>query len=162
MKTKIVNEGGINGSGEGIVNINSTDFKVLQSMIEERSKSLTPEEKLSNILLSIRFQMESYLEREENTIKAVGLFIKSVIKELGIKSRDLAIYLDYEESNLSSFLNGRRKLNTDLAMKLGRIFKLSPTLLLNIQVHNELKEFEEVNNNKYLNYKIDDLLAKTG
>lgn len=55
-------------------------------MIEERSKSLTPEEKLSNILLSIRFPMESYLEREENTIKAVGLFIKSVIKELGIKN----------------------------------------------------------------------------
>lgn len=158
MKAKIVNQGGINGLGEGIVNINSKDFKALQSVIQERNKSLTPEEKLSNSLLSIRFQMESYLEREETTIKAIGWFIKSLIKELGIKNRDLATYLDYEESNLSSFLNGRRKLNTDLAMKLGRVFKLSPKLLLNIQVYNELKAFEEINNNKYLNYNIDDLL----
>lgn len=162
MKNKIVNEGGINGSGEGVVNINSKDFKALQAMIKERSKLLSPEEKRNNTMLSIRFQMESYLERKDSSIKAVGLFIKDLIKELGIKNRDLANYLDYEESNLSSFLNGRRKLNPDLAIKLGRVFKLSPTLLLNVQIYNELKKFEEANKKNYLSYDIEDLLAKTG
>jgi len=162
MKEKIVNEGGINGLGKGVVNINSKDFKALQEMIKERYKSLKPEEKRNNILLSIRFQMESYLERNDGTLKSVGLFIKDLTKELGIKNRDLANYLDYEESNLSSFLNGRRKLNADLAIKLGKIFKLSPSLLMNVQIQNELKKFEKENKKNYLSYDIEDLLAKTG
>jgi len=159
---KIVNEGGINGLGEGVVNINSEDFKVLREKIQTHSALLSKGDIRSNILLSFKFQMESYIGNTLGNLKPLGLFIKELLKELGIKSKDLASYLDYEESNFSAFLNGRRKINSDLALKLGKIFQVSPSLLLNVQNLNELKRFEKDNQEKYLDYSIEDLLAKTG
>lgn len=159
---KIVNEGGINGLGEGIVNINSEDFKVLREKIKTQSALLGVDEKRSNILLSFKFQMESYLKDKNISLKSLGFFIKELLQELGIKNKQLANYLDYEESNFSAFLNGRRKINADLALKLGKIFQLAPSLLLNIQSLNELKNYEKNNSEKYLSYSIDDLLAKVG
>jgi len=156
---KIINEGGINGLGEGIVNINSEDFKILRENIKAQSALLSIDEKRSNILLSYRFQMESYVRDLNINFKSLGYFIKGLLKELGIKSKHLANYLDYEESNFSAFLNGRRKINADLALKLGRIFQLSPSLLLHIQTLNELKSYEKDNREKYLDYSIDDLLT---
>lgn len=159
---RIINEGGINGLGEGVVNINSEDFKILREKIQTQSSLMSLDEQRSNILLSYRFQMESYLRDLNISLKSLGYFIKGLLKELGIKSKDLANYLDYEESNFSAFLNGRRKINADLALKLGRIFCISPSLLLHIQSLNELKSYEKDNREKYLDYNIDDLLAKAG
>jgi len=159
---KIINEGGVNGLGEGIVNINSKDFKILREKIQAESALLSVDERRNHILLSYRLQMESYLRDMDINLKSLGFFIKELLKELGIKSKQLAGYLDYEESNFSAFLNGRRKINADLALKLGKIFRLAPSLLLNIQSLNELKSYEKDNREKYLNYSIDDLLAKVG
>ncbi len=162
MKDKIINAGGINGTGTGYVDTNAKDFKDLQAQIIARSKQLSPEEKRDNILLSIRFQMESYLYSNNNEIKDVGKFIKDLINLLNIKNQDLAQYMEYEASNMSAFLNGKRKLNLDLAIKLGKTFKINPSLLLNVQNKNELKKFGTASMDKYLNYNIEDLLAKAG
>ena len=37
---KIINEGGINGTGQGVVNINSQDYKELQKVIQGEVKSM--------------------------------------------------------------------------------------------------------------------------
>lgn len=55
----IINEGGVNGLGKGIVNTNSEEFKFLRAKILRESNNQTKEQKLENHLLSLRFQMES-------------------------------------------------------------------------------------------------------
>jgi len=51
-KNKIANEGGVNGTGTGFVNINSKDYKGLQAAILAHSKQQALEEKSSNPLNS--------------------------------------------------------------------------------------------------------------
>ncbi|WP_421800070.1 hypothetical protein [Haliscomenobacter sp.] len=60
---KVINEGGINGSAEGIIDYDSADFLALQAMIKASAEKLDETERLNNTLLSIRFQMETYVRK---------------------------------------------------------------------------------------------------
>lgn len=64
-ETKIINEGGINGSVDGAIDYHSADFQGLQAMIKASADKLDEAERLSNTLLSIRFQMETSLSEKE-------------------------------------------------------------------------------------------------
>lgn len=158
-KQKIVNEGGITGTGKGLVNRNSKEFKELQRMIIERSGELEESEVIANRLLSLRFQMETYLEREnpEEIIQA-GEFLAAYVEALKVKKRTLAEYIDYKESNLSAIFKGRRKINADLAIKLGEIFKVDPAIWLHIQSKNDLLEIIDKDKKKYKKYKLEELM----
>lgn len=158
-KQKIVNEGGITGTGKGLVNQNSKEFKELQRMIIERSGELEESEVIANRLLSLRFQMETYLEREnpEEIIQA-GEFLAAYVEALKVKKRTLAEYIDYKESNLSAIFKGRRKINADLAIKLGEIFKVDPAIWLHIQSKNDLLEIIDKDKKKYKKYKLEELM----
>lgn len=159
---KILNEGGINGLGLGLINTNSQDFKALQQAIKRFSKNLTEEQKLENRLLSIRFQMEAYLNQEEpEKIVPAGKFLKDFLRALKIKNKDFAAYIDYEESNLSAVLSGNRKINTDLALKFGKIFKVNPAIWLHIQSKNELLELKAEKEDQYDQYELEELLRKS-
>ena len=57
----IINPGGINGTGKGIVNVNSEDYKALQKAVSEHAQNQSPEEKLTFGLMSLKIQMESYM-----------------------------------------------------------------------------------------------------
>ncbi len=160
-KQKIINEGGVIGIGEGLVNQNSKEFRELQKSIRERSEELTETELIANQLLSIRFQMESYLNREnpEELIQA-GKFLEELVEALKIKKKSFAEYIDYKESNLSAIFKGRRKINTDLAIKFGEIFRVDPVIWLHIQSKNELLEIIDKDKEKYEKYKLEDLLKE--
>lgn len=158
---KIVNEGGIIGTGEGLVNQNSKEFKELQKLIIARSRALKESEIITNKLLSIRFQMENYLvEDDPEELIEVGRFLEHFIDALRIKKKEFAEYIGYKESNLSAILKGRRKMNTDLAIKFGEIFRVDPVLWLHIQSKNELREIVEKDKEKYKKYKLEDLLKE--
>ena len=60
MEQEIINEGGINGTGEALVNTNSEEFRALQAHIQADSSAQSEAVKIENGLLSVRFQMESY------------------------------------------------------------------------------------------------------
>lgn len=160
-KEKEINAGGINGLGEALVNTNSRDFIELKSMIKKLSSSQSEEERIENGFLSIRFQMESYLNNPSGQIIPAGVFLEKFLEVISVKKKDFAKYIDVEESNLSALLKGRRKINADLARKLGEIFKVDPSIWLFIESRNELaihevKEKEE----PYGKYSLDDLLKK--
>lgn len=158
---KIINEGGIIGTGRGLVNQNSKEFKALQNVIRAKSKELKESELIANQLLSLRFQMESYLEIEHpKKIKSVGGFLEEYVEALKIKKRVLAKYIDYKESNLSAIFKGKRKINIDLAIKLGEIFDVNPSIWLHIQSKNELMEIIEKDKKKYEKYSLKDLLKE--
>lgn len=160
-KNKIIKgEDGIQGLGVGIVNTNSKEFKYLQEKIIEESLKQSKEQILENHLLSLRFQMESYLAEDNENVREVGSFLKEFVRILGIKNKIFAEYIGYKESNLSALFKGNRKINIDLALKLGNIFKIDPTLWIHIQGKNELEKMKKENENEYHKYTIDDLLKK--
>jgi len=161
-KDKKVNIGGINGLGEGLINTNAKDFKELKSMIKELSTDQNEEERMKNEFLSIRFQMESYLNATTDKIILSGEFIEKFLKVIKIKKRDFAKYINYKESNLSALLKGRRKINTDIALKLGKIFKMNPEIWLHLESKNELIGETKDKKEDYDKYSLQDLLKKTG
>ncbi|MBK8042605.1 MAG: hypothetical protein IPK21_08025 [Haliscomenobacter sp.] len=61
---KNTNTGGINGLGESLINTNSEEFRALKRVIEAHYGAQDERVKMENGLLSVRFQMESYLNAE--------------------------------------------------------------------------------------------------
>ena len=159
-KRDIINEGGVNGLGVGVVNTNTKEFIELQRAIIAKSKKQSKKKILENKLLSLRFQMENYLRMQNPQIVEVGWFLKEFLKELNIKNKVFAEYIEFQESNLSALFKGNRKINTDLALKLGKIFRVDPTLWIHIQSKNELLRMGKENKKEYQKYNIDDLLRK--
>ena len=158
---KIINPGGVNGTGKGIVNTNSKEFKTLRNAIVEHAKSQSPQDRIKIELFSLKLQMESYVKQvEPKEIINVGEFLRQYLKAIKVKNKAFAKYIDLEESNLSSIIKGRRKINTDLAFILGQIFDLDPNIWLLIQSKNELLQVDKKRVRKYKKYKLEELLKK--
>lgn len=158
-----LNEEGLNGTGEGIVNVNSPDFIGLQEAVRLHAEKQSDEQKMTYGLLSLRYQMETYVfEKTPQEVLPVGYFLKKHLETINVKNKVFAQYIGLEESNLSSVIKGRRKVNTDLAFKLSRIFNLPPDLWLLIQSKNELLDFDEEKKAKYDHFGLEELLKKAG
>ncbi len=61
------------------------------------------------------------------------MFIK-----FNLKNKTLARYLDLKEPDLSAVLNGKRRINIDLALKLEQYFGIEAEIWLSIQLKNEV------------------------
>lgn len=158
-----LNEGGVNGTGKGVVNTNSNDFIFLKEAVKKHAENQSTEDKAKYALLSLKLQMKTYiLDKEPPTIITVGNFLKKHLKAIDIKHKQFAEYIELEESNFSSIIRGRRKLTIDLAFKLGQIFNVEPDIWLSIQSKNELLEASRENKLTYKKYKLKDLLKKAG
>ncbi len=159
--TKIVNEGGINGVGKGVINTNSKDYKDLQKAVLEHAKKQSFHQKINYELISLKLQLESYIEKEEpSMIISSGDFLRQYLKVINIKNKEFANYIEIEEANLSMIMKGKRKVNTELAYKLGQIFNVNPNYWLLIQSKNELLEIDNKRKAKFKKYQLNDLLKK--
>lgn len=163
MAKKFINEGGINGIGNANIDTSHEHFKILQDKIKAHAASFSKEEKLSHQFLSVRVQMESYLKSESITEKkSLGHFLKNFFAFLGIKNKEFAEFIGLNESNFSAIINGKRKINSDLAIKFGKVFSVDPTLLLQIQSKNEVLEIKEQNATIYNEFTLANLLKHAG
>lgn len=160
MKINQINAGGINGLGEGLININGQDFKHLKEMIKGMSSNQKEGERIENEFLSIRFQMESYLNEEVEMYIPAGGFIEKYLEVIKIKKKDLAAYLGYDDTNLNAVIKGRRKVNTEMAIKLGKIFSINPSIWLHIESKNELLKMLEEKEDFYSDYSLSSLIKK--
>jgi len=159
---KFINRGGINGSGTGIVNVNSEDFKALQNAIIEHNKKYTPEERMKYDLIALHIQMKDYLSKDyDRAYQGVGKFLKGYIEAVGIKNKTFAQYIEIEES-LSAIIKGKRKISLNLALKLEQIFGVDAGIWLQIQSKNELQKLKDERKNDYQKYQLADLLKKAG
>ena len=138
---KFINEGGINGLGEALVNQNAESFKELKKMISAHSQGQPEARRTENELLSIRFQIETYLNEEGEEIIPPGTFIEKMIEAIGVTKARFSKYIDYDYSNLIAVLKGRRKINPDLAIKIGNIFGINPVVWLHVESKNELSKY---------------------
>lgn len=156
----IINKGGINGSGKGVINTNASDYKALQKTIQEHAKQQSSQQKMRYALIGLQFQLENYIqEQKPSEIIAAGTFLKKYLKTLHIKNKIFAEYVGLEEANLSMILHGKRKINTELAYKLGQIFNTSPNYWLVVQNKNDLLRIANSTKAKSKKYRLKDLIA---
>lgn len=161
MNKELLNIEGINGTGEGVVNVNDPDFIALREAIEQDANQQSPEDKIRYGLQGLRYRMEHYIsEKEPEKLIKAGDFLKMFLELVGVKNKVFARYVGLEESNLSSILKGRRKVNMDLAMKFGNIFQLRPELWLLVQSKNELLEVDHASKTDYQKFQLNELLKK--
>lgn len=154
-------EDGINGLGEGLVDTNASDFKALQAAIKGASGERDKMKRMRDRFLGIRFQMETYLENEDANYTPAGNFLAQLIEAIPIKKQEFAHYISYNSANLSALLKGRRRVNTKLAIMLGAIFGMSPTLWLRVETKNELQLMVQEKGEQLTHYSLDQLLAQT-
>lgn len=160
-KKEFINEGGINGTGTGVVNVNSESFKATRKMIEEISTAQSDERKIKTNIRSLRFQMEDYLNEENpSEIKTTGWFLNELIQSIQIKNKDFADYIGIQSSNLSALIKGTRRINIDLAFKLDSIFNINPALWLHIQNKNDLLQIKKGKRSASEGYSLEELLER--
>jgi antitoxin HigA-1 len=126
------------------------------------SKKQSNERKLRNELLSIRFQIEDYIENDSyNTKLKILDFVKMYLKTLNVTQKKLADLFEMKDSNLHKYLIGERKLNANIVLKLSSFSHTTPEHWLRVQVKNELIEIskERENTEKYQKYDYRNLLV---
>jgi plasmid maintenance system antidote protein VapI len=128
-------------------------MNILRGYILAKSKKQSPERKLKNELLSVKFQMQDYLERDK-------IDREMRIKVLNITQKDLATAFEMKDTNLYKYLTGERKLNSDIVLKLSHFFNTKPELWFHIEVKNDLRELRKKENIKsYEKYDYKNLLV---
>jgi plasmid maintenance system antidote protein VapI len=121
----------------------------------------SPERKIKNQILAIRYQMEEYLESKDvNTFQSINDFVKLYLGVLNISFKKFALVLETTDGNLKKYMSGERKFNIDLAMKFGHFFHTPAELWLNISIKNELMELknEKKAAKKYEKYNYEKIL----
>ena len=140
------------------MDVNSTDFSKFQAKLLNKSRERTQEQNLNIELLALKYKIEDYLNNEEEDVKIAGEFIKQYLKTLRIRQNKFAEYIGIKPSNLSKLLKGERPINYELALILGRIFKVNPMVWIEIQAKNELLRLKQMNHKKLYQYSLKDLL----
>jgi len=135
------------------------EFKDFQALMFNKAKNRSEAQKREIELLSIKFQMQDYLESEENELKLPGEFLKEYLKTLGIPQKKFAHYIEINPSNLSKLISGERPINYELAIILGKIFNHDPMLWIEIQAKNELKKIRKTKTRRFSNYSLKDLMT---
>lgn len=160
MKSEEKNKGGFIGNDNASIDILSDEYKNLQKIITTASKSQSKEQILSNQVFSFKLAITNYLnEKKLKNIIIAGKFLQELIDIYNIKHRDFANYVGLTESNLSSIISGKRKINNNLALKLAQIFQIDADIWINIQNKNDLFMIKKENINKYEKYNIKDLVT---
>ncbi|MEO1382878.1 MAG: hypothetical protein AAFV78_06575, partial [Bacteroidota bacterium] len=76
MNKELLNIEGINGTGEGVVNVNDPDFIALREAIEQDANQQSPEDKIRYGLQGLRYRMEHYIsEKEHEKLIKAGDFL---------------------------------------------------------------------------------------
>lgn len=122
----------------------SNKMNKLNEFVLSESKKQSPERKLRNELLSIKFQIEDYIEKDKMGSEMRILdFVKLYLKLLKLSQKELATIFEMKDTNLYKYLIGERKLNQDLVFKLSSFSQTPPELWYYIQTKNELHELKK-------------------
>ena len=131
-----------NGMLTNSMDTGTDEFNDFQAILLNKVKSRSEAEQMEIELLSIKFQMQDYLESEETELKLPGDFLKEYLETLDIPQKKLAHYIDINPSNLNKLIKGERSINYELAIILGKIFNNDPMLWIEIQAKNELEKIK--------------------
>ncbi|MDG5800661.1 addiction module antidote protein, HigA family [Marinilabiliaceae bacterium ANBcel2] len=148
-----------NGMLTNPMDIGTDEFKDFQAILLNKTKSRSEAQQREIELLSIKFQMQDYLESEETELKLPGDFLKKYLKTLDIPQKKFAHYIELNPSNLNKLIKGERPINYELAIIFGKIFNNDPMLWIEIQAKNELKKIRNTKTRRFKNYSLKDLMT---
>ncbi len=137
----------------------TSEFKDFQAILLNIAKNRSEAQKKEIELLSIKFQMQDYLESEETELKLPGYFLKEYLKTLDIPQKKFAHYIEMNPSNFNKIIKGERPINYELAIILGEIFNNDAMLWIKIQAKNELKKIQKSKTRRFSNYSLKDLIS---
>ena len=142
---------------------NDEKLAKVNAIVKSISEKRTPERKLKNEMLTIKFLIKEYLDNEslnEKDLISLESFLNMYLKVLSITLKKFATLIDTTDSNLKKYLSGERKFNTDLALKFGHFFHTTPDLWLKVNIKNELIQFkkEKKQSGKYRKYDYESLV----
>ena len=123
----------------------SAKLEQIKAIARRKTDERTPDNKLKNQILSLKYQMEEYLEKDVSTKEktTIHFFVKEFLETMNVPFSKFARFLGQKDVNLKKYTTGERKFNADLAVKFSYFFHTSPELWLNIQSKNEILEFKE-------------------
>lgn len=136
---------------------NENKRQKVKDFIKEQSQRQSKERILKNELLSIQYKIEDYIENKDTVDTSMKIldFVKMYLKILKITKKELAVFLEMHDSNLHKYLTGERKLNAEIALKLGSFTHTKPEYWYRIQVKNELMELNKEKRNAQFYNKYD-------
>ena len=149
------------GNPDGIVHYSKAEKMAFEAIVLDRAKKRTPKERQRNEFMGIYAEVISYVDNpiKENSNMDIGCFIKKLLAIYNLPQKKLADYLGLNKSNFSALMNGNRKINFDLALKLAHIFGIKADLWLMVQNKNELWKLEKANKKEYEKYSLKGLIA---
>ncbi|MEL7003449.1 MAG: HigA family addiction module antitoxin [Bacteroidota bacterium] len=136
-------------------------FDEFQTILLNKSRKRTDNQKRRIDLLMFKYQMEDYLSSDKAEEKTAGDFLREILKKLQIRQKQFAEYIGMKPSNLSKILSGERPVNYDLALIFSRLFSHSPMLWVEIQAKNELKRLMKAERSKYSIYSLNQLVEES-
>lgn len=143
------------------MDVNSSDFSQFREILLNKSKEQSKWQKINIELAAIKIQMEDYIKSNDNSEpKLLGEFLKLFLDTLHIRQNRFANYIDIEPSNLNKVIKGERHINTEIALKIAKIFEIDPLLLLEIQVKNDLLKIINTKSKQIEKYSLKDLLQE--
>jgi antitoxin HigA-1 len=142
------------------MDIGTQGFDDFQTILLNKSRKRTENQKRRIDLLTIKYEMEDYLISDKSVVKSVGEFLRTILKTLKIQQKQFAEYLGLKPSNLSKLISGERTINYDLALIFGRLFNHNPILWIEIQAKNELNRLLHAERKKYSVYSLNDLVRE--
>ncbi len=136
----------------------------IKAFVKSHSDKRTPERKLKNEMLTIKYQMESYIDDgdiTERNLISLETFLDSYLTILNLTLKKFANSIDTTDGNLKKYLSGDRKFNIDLALKFSSFFHTTPDLWLQVNIKNELLSLkkEKKHISKYKKYDYEKILA---
>ena len=141
------------------MDVNTPEFAHFQAIILNKSRQQSRLQKANIELAAIKIQIEDYIKSGHHSEpKLLGEFLKSFLTALNIRQNKLASYMEMEPSNLSKVLNGERQINSEIALKFGRIFGLDPLVLLEIQAKNEILMVLSQKREQFKKYSLEGLI----
>lgn len=148
------------GNPDGNTNMSKEEYQELKAVIDRHIANTPPEQKRESEHFAIMIQMDAYTRKNTKTeILEIGHFIKKILAIYNLPQKKLADYLGLNKSNFSALMNGNRKINYDIALKLAYIFGIKAELWLAIQNKNELWKLETANKKEYEKYSLKGLMA---
>ena len=151
------------GNGKGLINPNSRDFQLLREAISDHASKMPPGEQRQLHIQGMIYRMEDYLDEAiEGQRLFVGACLKELVEQMNIPHKDFASYIGLQHSNLSAIYSGNRRINQELALKLGQIFSMNASIWLQVQSKAELEQFQELKGEEYTGYSLEKLLELVG
>jgi plasmid maintenance system antidote protein VapI len=141
---------------------NDEKINSISEIVKKHSENQSKEQKIRYKLLSIQYKLEEYIEKDdikENEVLDILDFVKMYLKALDITKRDLARYFGMRDSNLHKYLTGKRKLNSEVVLKISSFSRTEPEYWYRVQLKNEIVKLNKERTKDYEKYDYKKLLA---